>query len=119
MECPVECLPVADIPAWACKKISQAVFVSLRGVPRATWQSNQWQKAFINNEPPSLLWPGALFIFKSSFLGDDLNPVAVRIIDKVDDHILILITDAAHFFMQGMGACEIIDFESQMEFIIT
>jgi hypothetical protein len=52
-------------------------------------------------------------------LGDDLNPVAVRIIDKVDNHILILITDAAHFFMQGMGACEIVDFESKMEFIIT
>ena len=21
VECPVECLPVADIPAWACKKL--------------------------------------------------------------------------------------------------
>jgi len=52
-------------------------------------------------------------------LWDDLTPVAIRIIDKVDDHILILITDAAHFFMQGMSACEIVDFESQMGFIIT
>ena len=68
---------------------------------------------------PSLLWPGALFIFKSSLLWDDLTPVAVRIIDKVDDHILIFITDAAHFFMQGMSACEIVDFESQMGFIVT
>ena len=59
-----------------------------------------------------------LFIFKSFLLGDDLNPVVVRIIDKVDDHILVFITDAAHLFMQGMGACKIVDFESQMGFII-
>ena len=56
---------------------------------------------------------------KSSLLGDDFNPVVVRVIDKVDSHRLVLITDAAHLFMPGMGACKIVDFESQMEFIVT
>jgi hypothetical protein len=51
-------------------------------------------------------------------LGDDFNPVVVRIIDKVDSHSLVLITDTAHLFMQGMGFSKIIDFESQMKFII-
>ena len=51
--------------------------------------------------------------------GHDLNPVSVRVIDKIDAHGWILKTDTAHFLVLFMETIHLIRGKSQMEFFIS
>lgn len=55
-----------------------------------------------------------LFNFLFTFW-HDLNPVSIRVSDKIDAHSRIFVTDAAHFLMLFMDAVVIIYMKSQME----
>ena len=50
------------------------------------------------------------------FGGNDLQPVAIGVIDKVDAHGGVFKADAAHFLMQGVGGFKVLGLEGQMEF---
>ena len=54
-----------------------------------------------------------------SVLWDDLQPIAVRVCDKIDAHLRILKDDAAHLLMQGMRSGVIIRLECQMELFLS
>ena len=49
----------------------------------------------------------------------DLQPVAVRILNKIYSHRRILEADAVHFLMKRVCAVEIIGAESQMELLLS
>ena len=50
--------------------------------------------------------------------GDDLQPISVRVGDKVDAHCGVLKTDAPHLFMLVVRCCEIVCAEGEMELIV-
>jgi hypothetical protein len=50
---------------------------------------------------------------------EDLEPVAVRILNKVNPHGRIFKADAPHFLMQGMRGLKIVRTECQMEFFLS
>lgn len=50
--------------------------------------------------------------------GDDLQPIAVWIIDEIDAHGIVFKADTAHFAVLGQRFFIIIDFKSQMELIV-
>jgi hypothetical protein len=51
-------------------------------------------------------------------LGDNLDPVIVRIIYEVDSHGFVFVADAPHFFMQSMSGGIIVGNKGKMEFVI-
>ena len=45
---------------------------------------------------------------------DNLDPVSVRILDKVNPHVRILKADATHFPMSGMGRATVVCVKGQV-----
>lgn len=54
-----------------------------------------------------------------SAVGDDLQPVSVRVGDEIDPHFRVFKADAAHFLMETVGSLIIVRNESQMELAVT
>ena len=50
-------------------------------------------------------------------LGDDFQPVIVRIVDEINPHFGIFKADAAHFLVLCVCSIEIRSLKSKMEFI--
>ena len=64
----------------------------------------------------SYIWLSDLF---SLSCRHDLQPVIIRICNKVDPHLLIFKADASHLLVLRMGRLKIIHTECQMELIIS
>ena len=60
-----------------------------------------------------------MFTHKSAVVGDDFQPIMVGVFDKIDAHLRVFETDAAHFLMFLVEGFKIIHAKGEMEFIIS
>ena len=70
------------------------------------------------NPSPEIIFVRDTAVFRALFFGrKDLQPVAVRVRDKVDSHFEVFEHDAAHLLMQGVRGFIIIRSEGKVEFM--
>ena len=58
------------------------------------------------------------FLISALFHWQNFQPVAIRVIDKVNAHGFVFKTDAAHFFVFCMSGFKIFGYKRQMNFVI-
>jgi hypothetical protein len=61
-----------------------------------------------------LIWAAVLSIF----LGNDLHPISVGILDEVNAHRRVFITHATHLLVMREGGGVVVGYQSQMKLII-
>jgi len=74
-----------------------------------------------NKDSPSAFKTGGDFIRGLQALlfgGDDFQPVSVRVRNEVNSHCGVLVANAAHFLMLGIGGVKIVHLKGEMKLAV-